>query len=277
MAGSRWRGISLFAVTWLVLPLTTAWSASPPPGVGYNPGDMPPTWSQADQNNKPVTVSDFRGQSVILVFSAAWCGPCQDAVPVSDWLVRFLNQKGEPTALVEVLVENQFGDPAERIDAQDWADAYGIDAPVLSSDGDYNSPARQQFLTFSKLLGGPAYPTVMLLTPHSRIITGGLGFDWRAIENILLQHRYGDVRSGVDWLLTSVERLKPGSDLTKGLADPLYAALQALDQKKGDVACGQLGAFVQQVQAQSGKGLTADQAATLLGAAQRLRTQAGCP
>src|SRR5712692_8771948 len=126
MARSRWSCISLFAVTWLVLPLTTAWSASPPPGVGYNPGDMPPTWSQADQNNRPVTFSDFRGQSVILVFSAAWCGPCQDAVPVSDWLVRFLNQKGESTALVEVLVENQFGDPAERIDAQDWADAYGI-------------------------------------------------------------------------------------------------------------------------------------------------------
>lgn len=276
MARSRWSSISLLAVTWLMLPRMAAWSATPP-GVGYNQGDIPPAWTLTDQNSKPVTVSDFRGKSVILIFSAAWCGPCQDAVPVSDWLVRFLNQRGEPTAVVEVLVENVFGDPAEMIDAQDWADAFGIDTPVLSVDGDYNSSGRQQFLTFSRLLGGPAYPTVMLLTPHGRIISGGLGFGWRAIENILLQHQYGEVRTGVDWLLTSVERLKLDSDLTKSLADPLYAVLEALDQKKTDLACGQIGAFVQQVQAQSGQGLTTDQAAKLLNLAQKLRTQARCP
>ena len=75
----------------------------------------------------------------------------------------------------------------------------------------------------------------------------------------------------------TVERLQPGSDLTKGLAAPLSAALQALDEKKGDVACGQLGTFAQQVQAQSGKGLTTDQANGLLAVAQRLKAQAGCP
>jgi thiol-disulfide isomerase/thioredoxin len=247
----------------VAMPAVWGQSGTRPPGVGYAQGDTPPEWTLTDQNGTPVKSTDFRGKSVLLVFSAAWCGPCMDAVPVAEALVKRLNSNGEPTALVEILVENEFGDPSETIDAKDWADEFGIEGPVLSCDGLYTSPARTQFVEYGRAVGSSAFPTVALLTPHGRFIVGGVGFNASAIETILQQHQYGDPRSGIDWLLTTVERSKLSEALTKSLAAPLLTALQALDEKKQGVACIQLAVFYNLVQAQRNKALTATQVATL--------------
>src|SRR5262245_49556237 len=58
------------------------------PGVGYNQGDTTPEWTLTDQHGAPIKLTDFRGKDVLLVFSAAWCGPCKAAVPVSEALVK---------------------------------------------------------------------------------------------------------------------------------------------------------------------------------------------
>jgi hypothetical protein len=112
---------------------------------------------------------------------------------------------------------------------------------------------------------------------HERIISGSLGFSAGWIENILTQHLYAEPRSGIDWLLTTVERSKLSADLTKSLSAPLLAALQALDERKPGAACAQLKTFSDLVLAQSDRALTAAQAANLRDAAARLRSQTGCP
>jgi peroxiredoxin len=264
----------------LMVALTpAAWSqqtGAKQPGVGYNQGDTAPQLTLRDQDNQPVSLSDFRGRNVLLVFSAAWCGPCMAAASVAEAFVDRLTGKGEPTALVEVLVQNEFGDPSEVIDAQDWADQFNLTTPVLSADGSNNSAAVKQFFEYSKRYGGPAFPTMVLLTPHGRVISAYVGFARARIEADLLQHIAYEERGEIDRLQTDVERLKLGADLTTSLAEPLQAALAAMDARKWSVACQQLASFVDQAQAQRGKGLTEAQGSQLLDAARTIQSDVGC-
>jgi peroxiredoxin len=246
------------------------------PGVGYVLGDTATELTLTDQNDNPVSLKDFRGQNVLLLFSAAWCGPCMDAASVSEAFVHKLNQKGEPTALVEVLVESVYGDPSETIDAIDWADEFGLTTPVLHCDGDYDSAALQQFIDYSRRYGGPAYPTTVLLSPHGRIISVYTGFPRSKVEADFLQQRTYEERGMVDRLLTKMERMELSDDLTASLGDPLRATLAALDRRQWDTACQQLAAFVEQVRAQTDKGLSGDQAKPLLEAARYLQEEIGC-
>jgi thiol-disulfide isomerase/thioredoxin len=253
-----------------------AWAQKKQPGVGYVLGDTAPELKLTDQYDNRVSLSDFRGQNVLLTFSAEWCGPCQAAAQISEGFVHKLTQKGEPTALVEVLVENDYGDPSETIDAQDWADAFNIASPVLSCGGDYDSPAITQFIEYSRRYGGPAYPTTVLLSPHGRIISAYVGFPQAKVEADFLQQRTYEERGMVDRLLTVVERMKLSADLTASLGDPLRAALDALDHRKWDDACGQLAAFADQVQAQADKSLTGDSVKQLTETARDIQEELGC-
>ena len=68
------------------------------------------------------------------------------------------------------------------------------------------------------------------------------------------------------------EKLGPG----KSLLAKLESALNALQAGKTAAACGILGAFINEVNAQTGKSLTPEQATELSAAAARIRTALGC-
>lgn len=64
--------------------------------------------------------------------------------------------------------------------------------------------------------------------------------------------------------------------LENSLASKLENALKSLDAGKFSAACGQIAAFIGQLEAQSGKELTTDQANQLIAAAGSIRTSLGC-
>ncbi|HCH64288.1 MAG TPA: hypothetical protein DFR83_15900 [Deltaproteobacteria bacterium] len=75
-------------------------------------------------------MSDFRGQRVIVMGSAAWCPGCQELVEkIEAWYV----ESAEPDQLaVSVLVEDTTGDSADLEDANAWRERHGLTFPVLA-------------------------------------------------------------------------------------------------------------------------------------------------
>ena len=63
------------------------------------PGQEAPEFTLHDLDGQPVSLSQFKGQVVLLDFWASWCGPCITALPdlrrlkkeTADWPVVFLN------------------------------------------------------------------------------------------------------------------------------------------------------------------------------------------
>jgi thiol-disulfide isomerase/thioredoxin len=54
-----------------------------------------PDFRVTDLNGKPVSLSDFKGKTVVLDFWATWCGPCKRALPAMQMTVD--KYKADPT------------------------------------------------------------------------------------------------------------------------------------------------------------------------------------
>ena len=69
------------------LPLFAQNTAEEDPDVQYGSellkkGTPVPDFTLNDVNGKPVSISDFRGKKVVLVFWASWCPDCRAEVPL---------------------------------------------------------------------------------------------------------------------------------------------------------------------------------------------------
>lgn len=153
----------------LLLSAGTAWTlASRVPEAATTGGLIPspregflaPDFTLETLSGEPITLSDLRGQAVVLNLWATWCPPCRAEMPA---LQAAYEQDG-PNGLVVLAVNTTFQD--SQVEAAAFVDQFGLTFPIaLDRDG---TVSRQYLLR--------ALPSTFFIGPDgviAQVVIGG--------------------------------------------------------------------------------------------------------
>ena len=132
--------------------------------VGYKPpkpitvGDVAPDWTLVDEDGREYSLSDYRGQVVVLDFFATWCTFCQRAMPAIQKLHDDYADRGVALFSLSCRERDADADPPQFVRSR------GFTYPVL--DGNTLAPQYQ-------VRGIPAF---YLIGPNGRLVYSGSGF-----------------------------------------------------------------------------------------------------
>ncbi len=90
---------------------------------GINEGELAPDFELQSLDGEAVSLSDFRGQPVLLNFWATWCGPCVGEMP----LLQEIHEEWEAKGLALLAVN--VGDTSTQV--KDFMQSYNLSMPVL--------------------------------------------------------------------------------------------------------------------------------------------------
>ncbi len=84
-----------------------------------------PLWKTTvyDVDDRPVALTKYRGQALVVNFWARWCPPCRDEIP--DFVRARAQFKAQGAEVIGIAIEDQAGP------VKDFAREYEIDYPVL--------------------------------------------------------------------------------------------------------------------------------------------------
>lgn len=92
--------LALFVALAFLIAFSACYSGSRPPRIGSNA----PDFTVQDSDSK-VTLSQYRGQVVVLNFWATWCAPCIEELPSLVEMQRRMKAKGVTVLAVSVDVD----------------------------------------------------------------------------------------------------------------------------------------------------------------------------
>ena len=99
---------------------------------GFNPNEYACDFTFFDQNDKKVSLYDFKGKTILLDISTMWCYYCNVAAMQENEIME--RYKDEDFVWVTVLVQDKKGNKPSCSDLKEWAAQYKIDQPILSGD-----------------------------------------------------------------------------------------------------------------------------------------------
>ena len=133
------RRLIISAALLLVLaPGLVAAGCSSTSSPGTRVGDQAPDFSLSALDGTDVSLSELRGNGVLLNFWASWCGPCRAEMPYlqqihDEWsylgvVVLTVNLEESPTTVKKFMTENHLTFPVLLDTQAEVAKAYGVSA-----------------------------------------------------------------------------------------------------------------------------------------------------
>ena len=119
------------------------------PGSAAPTEDMAPDFSGVTLDGVQVSLSDYGGKPLVLVFMASWCGSCVDEAPEID---NFYREQSEKAEVLAMDVNDSEADIRELMNTEGWT------FPVMLSA---DSAARAYGVRF--------IPTVIVIDSEGRI------------------------------------------------------------------------------------------------------------
>lgn len=105
---------------------------------GYGIGNVSYDFTLTDQHGEQVSLSDFCGNTVLIVSAAMWCGACRGEA--SDLEALYQQYKDSNFTVITLLGENIQEQEPSISDLQEWATYFELTHPVLA-DVDFYTTA----------------------------------------------------------------------------------------------------------------------------------------
>ena len=140
-------------------------------------GTQAPDFTALDLNQKPVTLSQFKGKSVVLLdFWASWCVPCRESIPHLKTIYKRYNPNGFEVISV-----------SEDENKKAWIDAIKHDSTamwyhILATEKRTDKPSQMFNDNISKNYFVLSIPTQILIDKNGKIIYRHVGYSKKSEE-----------------------------------------------------------------------------------------------
>ncbi len=100
------------------------------PVVGIYVGNIATNFTETDSQGNEITLESFRGNVILLTFSAMWCGPCRMEAPELVNLYNTLKDRG--LVIVQCIYQDEDGNPSDLSDLARWINEFGMTFTVFN-------------------------------------------------------------------------------------------------------------------------------------------------
>ncbi|SDG57322.1 Thiol-disulfide isomerase or thioredoxin [Pedobacter terrae] len=133
--------------------------------------EQAPEFKVKDINGKEVSLSDFKGKTIILDFWATWCGPCKKSLPAMQMLVK--KYKNDPNVKF-LFIHTWETSPSPQADATNYLLTHNLDLPLYM---DLKDPVAKKNTAVTSF-GVSGIPAKFVIDGNGKIRFKELGLLW---------------------------------------------------------------------------------------------------